>query len=166
MKFIFVTILFAITSGQLYSFVDSTAFEPEPYAAEIDIKYQDALSLKSSYMKKNLFENIEDNYSITIDVYFDGDYIGFVESHEDDNGSISEEEFFFIEGKMVLSIFKKKSTEDEDYSYYKCYFLDQMMVYMIDDKEEKYYNDSKEFKKAQERVSWRISEMMDLLYGE
>lgn len=164
MKYLFVILFLVIVSVPLYSLTDSTVFDSESYAAEIEMKYQDAVGIKGAYMKKNLFENTEGNYSMSIDAYFDGDYFVLVDSYENDNGEISDEEFFFSGGNLVMAILKKKSKDEENYTFYKCFFLEQMMVMMIDEKENKHDNDSREFKKAQERVSWRISELMDLLY--
>jgi hypothetical protein len=164
MKYLLVTI-FAITfSVQLYSNPDSTLFDAGPYAAEIDLKYQDAIGIKSSYMKKNLFENTEDNYSMTIDAYFDGDFFILVDSYENDNGNISDDEFFFSDGKLVMAVLNIKKKEEEDQKTKKCYFLEQMMVMMKDEKDEEYGTDSPAFKKVQEQVGWRITEIMDLLY--
>lgn len=164
MKYLLVTILFVVLTARLYSNPDSTMFDPGPYSVEIDLKYQDAVGIKSSYLKKNLFENTEDNYSMTIDAYFDGDFFVLVDSYENDNGNISDDEFFFSDGKLVMAVLNNKKNDEEEQKIKKCYFLDQMMVLMKDEKDEEYGTDSPAFKKAQERVSWRITEIMDLLY--
>ncbi len=141
----------------------STIFDAHAYAFDIDMKYAETADLKSSYMKKNLFENTEENYSMLIDAFFNGESIVLVDSYENDNGAISDNEFFFNEGKLTFVVIKLKMPDEEEFITKKCYYFEQMMVLMIDEKGKEHKPESIEFKKVEDMVSWRVTEILDLM---